>query len=181
MSENAPYDELYALAERSQRIAAALPPRENARTHWNGIGFSLQGQRFVAPMKEVSELLRVPVTTKLPGVKNFVVGVANVRGRLIVVLDLAMFFGDGSEFARAQRRVLAVEDGEQYFGFMIDESLGMQHFPSESFDAEVSGVDPKFAPFVDGCYGVGGNVWPVFSLRRLAGHESLEKLAVSAA
>lgn len=181
MSKSSPFDVLSGLAERSRQVAVELPPKENAQTHWNGLGFSLLGQRFVAPMRDVSELLRVPVTTKLPGVKNFVVGVANVRGRLLVVLDLAMFFGEGSAFARAQRRVLAIERGEQYFGFMIDESLGMQHFPSEAFSESAEEVSEKFKPFLDGCYGVGTNLWPIFSLHRLAGHPALQKLAASAA
>lgn len=180
MSES-PYEQLYQLALRSQQIDVELPSRKNAQTHWNGLGFSMLGQRFVAPMAEVGELLRIPQTTNLPGVKSFVVGVANVRGRLIVVIDLAAFFGEASTLARAQRRVLAVEEGEQYFGFIVDESLGMQHFPSEAYATTVEEVDERFAPFLNGCYTVSGTIWPVFSLFKLAQHPALEKLAVSAA
>ncbi|MDZ7686695.1 MAG: chemotaxis protein CheW [Gammaproteobacteria bacterium] len=175
------FDTLYELAERSQSVAAELPPRENAQTHWNGLGFSLLGQRFVVPMYEVAELLRVPQTTSLPGVKSSVVGVANVRGRLLVVIDVGLFLGEASTFARAQRRILAYDAQETYFGFMVDESLGMQHFPSESFAQSVSGVDEKFWPFVNGCYSVSGTVWPVFSLKKLAEDPAFETLASSAA
>ncbi|MEX0942991.1 MAG: chemotaxis protein CheW [Pseudomonadales bacterium] len=181
MNDSTPFSRLYSLAARSQEIAVELPARENAQTHWNGLGFSLLGQRFVAPMQEVAELVRVPQTTKLPGVKNFVVGVANVRGRLLVVLDLVTFFGENSAFPRAQRRILAVEDEEQYFGFMVDESLGMQHFPREAYTESEEGVQDRFKPFVNGCYVVGGTVWPVISLLKLAEHPELEKLASSAA
>lgn len=181
MSEQNPFKLLHSLAERSQRIAVELPARENARTHWNGLGFSLLGQRFVVSMSDVGELMRIPPATKLPGVKNFVIGVANVRGRLLVVIDLAMFFGETSNVARAQRRLLAVGEDEQYFGFMVDESLGMQHFPSEAFSDAIDEVPDQFKPFVTGCYGVGGTAWPVFSLSRLAEHPSLVKLAESAA
>lgn len=181
MTEAHPFKTLYAIAERSQKISVALPARENAQTHWNGLGFSLLGQRFVASMDEVGELLRVPQTTKVPGVKHFVVGVANVRGRLLVVIDLAAFFGEASNYPKAQRRVLAIDDEEQYFGFMIDESLGMQHFPSESFEEAVESIDERFKPYVTGAYTVGGTVWPVFSLRKLAQDPDLEKLALSAA
>lgn len=181
MSEANPFKQLLRLAQRSQQVAVELPARENAQTHWNGLGFSLLGQRFVVPMSEVGELMRVPQTTKLTGVKNFVVGVANVRGRLLVVLDLALLFGEASRLPKAQRRVLAVGEDEQYFGFMIDESLGMQHFPSEAFSESVEGVPERFTPFLAGCYQVSGTIWPVFSLTRLADHPSLVSLAESAA
>lgn len=177
MSEQNPFKLLLTIAERSQQIAVELPARENARTHWNGLGFSLLGQRFVVPMSEVGELMRVPQTTKVAGVKAFVVGVANVRGRLLLVVDLALFFGEASSFPRAQRRLFAVGEDEQYFGFMMEESLGMQHFPSEAFTEEIESVPERFKPFVTGCYSVGGVVWPVFSLSRLAEHPSLVKLA----
>lgn len=181
MSERTPFAQLLSLAERSQQIGVELPARENARTHWNGLGFSLLGQRFVVPMSEVGELMRVPPTTRLIGVKNFVVGVANVRGRLLLVIDLAVFFGQASTFPKSQRRLFAVGEDEQFFGFMMDESLGMQHFPSEAFSENVDEVPDQFKSFVTGCYNVGGTIWPVFSLEKLAEHPSLVKLAESAA
>jgi twitching motility protein PilI len=171
------YAILMALAQRSQQMAVELPARENAQTHWNGLGFSLLGQKFVAPMSEVAELMRLPQTTRLPGVKSFVIGVANVRGRLMALLDLAVFFGTHSDLPRAQRRVLALEDDEQYFGFLVEESLGMQHFPSDAFDENIEEVDVIFQPFIKGGYRVAGAVWPVMSLKTLAADPGLEKLS----
>jgi twitching motility protein PilI len=69
MSQLTAFSALVALAERSQQLALELPAKENAQTHWQGLGFSLLGQQFVAPMSEVAELLRVPAATRLPGVK----------------------------------------------------------------------------------------------------------------
>jgi len=180
MTESSAFSVLIAIAIRSQEVATDLPLRENAQTHWNGLGFTLLGQRFVAPMSEVGELMRLPAQTRLPGVKPFVTGVANVRGRLMAILDLAGFFGQSSSLSRAQRRVLAVEDDEQYFGFMIDESLGMQHFPSDAYSEDVEGVDEIFKPYLTGGYTVGGLVWPVISLTKLAADPGLEKLAIEA-
>jgi twitching motility protein PilI len=177
VSEIKAYAMLMALAQRSQQMAVELPARENAQTHWNGLGFSLLGQKFVAPMSEVAELMRLPQATRLPGVKSFVIGVANVRGRLMALLDLAVFFGTYSDLPRAQRRVLALEDDEQYFGFLVEESLGMQHFPSDAFDENVKEVDVIFQPFIKGGYRVAGAVWPVMSLKTLAADPGLEKLA----
>ena len=178
MSDSTPFKTLVAIAERSQQLQLELPAKGNAQTLWNGLGFTLLGHRFVAPMEEVGELMRVPAATRLPGVKHFVLGIANVRGRLMAILDLAAFFGSKTSLSRAQRRVLSVEDEEQFVGFIVDESLGMQHFPSDSFEDDVE-VDDMFKPFVNGCYRVGGTAWPVLSLTALAADPNLEKLAYS--
>ncbi len=176
MSELSPYATLLALAERSQSVAIELPAKENARTHWNGLGFSLLGNRFVVPMNEVAELMLVPHATRLPGVKSFVLGVANVRGKLMALLDLPAFFGSTRSAAMERRRVLAIESEEQYFGFIVDESLGMQHFPQDAYEESIE-VDPMFQSFVKGGYTVAGTSWPVLSLYALAEDPNFEKLA----
>jgi|TARA_B110000503_G_scaffold142465_1_gene239344 twitching motility protein PilI len=168
---------LSALARRSEQIAIELPAKEIAQTHWNGLGFSLLGQRFVTPMNEVAELMRLPASTRLPGVKPFVIGIANIRGRLMALLDLAAFLGASSSLPRVQRRVLAVEDEEHYFGFLVDESLGMQHFPSDAYAETIDEVDLMFQPFIKGGYRVAGAVWPVMSLKALAADPGLETLS----
>ncbi len=175
----APFESLLSLDSRSQQITGELPSKDNTQMLWAGLGFNLLGQRFVVPMDEVAETMRVPQATRLPGVKEFVVGIGNVRGKLMAVLDLAVFFGKVSELTRSERRVIAVEDEEQYFGFIIDESLGMQHFPNDAFDMTVDDIDDMFKPFVRGSYRVAGIQWPVLSLATLAEHPELEKLAVA--
>ncbi|MCB1645335.1 MAG: chemotaxis protein CheW [Pseudomonadales bacterium] len=177
MSTLAPYATLISIAERSQKVAIELPARENAQTHWNGVGFNLLGQRFVAPLVEVAELMRLPPSTRVPGVKNFVIGVANVRGRLMAILDLVLFFGRSSALPRNQRRILAMEEDEQYLGFLVDESLGMQHFPSDSYEEGAGELEDLFRPYVQGGYRVGGVFWPVMSLRVVAEDPEILKLA----
>jgi twitching motility protein PilI len=171
-----PFAVLLAIAERSHAHALELPPKENAQTHWNGLGFSLLGQRFVAPMGEIGELMQVPLATRLPGVKHFVNGIANVRGRLMAILDLAIYFGTPSPRPLPQRRIFAVESGEVYLGFIVDESLGMQQFPQETFREEVEVAD-MFKPYVKGGYQVGGNHWPILSLTALAADDDFSQLA----
>ena len=91
MSESNPFNVLSELADKARSTAIELPPVQATQTHATGLGYNLLGQRFVSSMDDVSELLRVPPTTRIPGVKNFVLGVGNVRGRLMTVIDLAIF------------------------------------------------------------------------------------------
>lgn len=179
MSEMSAFSVLGELALRSRQTAIALPAAQVTQTHSTGLGFNLLGQRFVASMDEVSELMRVPQVTRVPGVKNFVVGVGNVRGRLMTVIDLALFFGEPSDLPRAQRRVLAVEDDENLLGFIIDESLGMQHFPSEAYDEQADEIPDMFSRFVTGAYLIAGVQWPLVSLGELSSDPRLEQLAVA--
>lgn len=183
MSDSPAFNALQDLAARARGAAIELPAVQAAQTHSTALGFSLLEQRFVAVSGEVSEMMRAPQVTRVPGVKNFVVGVGNVRGRLMIVVDLALFFGQASSQPRNQRRVLAVEDddNENYIGFMVDESYGMQHFPSDSFEesSDEVEVNEMFTDFVRGSYLIAGTRWPVLSLRAVAADPRLEKLAIA--
>ncbi len=80
-------------------------------------------------MGEVVELLHVPNWTVLPGVKGWVKGVANVRGRLLPIIDTEEFLGGQLVGPTKLRRVLAVECGELFTGLMVSDVIGMMHFP----------------------------------------------------
>jgi twitching motility protein PilI len=90
----------------------------------------LDGHRMVSPMMEVAELLTPPSSiTKLPGVKPWVRGVANLRGRLLPLVDLESFFGN-PPVKNLRRRILSVEQSDLYSGLVVSEVFGMQHFPA---------------------------------------------------
>ncbi len=180
MSDLSPFASLVGIARRSQSAAQPLPAKEDAQTHWAGLGFRLLEHQFVVAMDEVAELMRVPETTRLPGVKSWVNGIANVRGRLMAVVDLSAYLGQPSAAPRVQRRILVVEGEELYIGYMVDESLGILHFPRDSYQEGGVELAEVLTPYLEGAYQVAGTVWPVLSLVRLAEDPKLQRLAAGA-
>ena len=124
-------------ARRSRMFAQGLPQREGAIHYWTGIGFSLGNHAFVVPRGEVAEILGLPRLTQVPGVKPWVRGIANVRGRLLPVVDLLGFFGEISTRVERRRRLLVVDRPHLYSGIIVDDVLGMQHFPANNFKDQV--------------------------------------------
>lgn len=159
---------LVDLAQRSRGAARGLPAQVDIRPHWSGIGFMLMGHRFAVPMGEVSEMLEIPHYTHLPGVQPWVRGVANVRGRLLPLFDMAAFFGSQLTGGRKQRRVLVLETEALYSGLMVDQVFGMQHFPTDQFQEESGPVDAAIQPYTEGCYEHEGQRWTVFRPALLA-------------
>ncbi len=155
--------ELAALANSSLQSARPLPAQADATPYWSGIGFSLLGLQFVSPMGEISEMLEVPSCTHLPGVYPWVKGVANVRGRLLPILDMAEFFGGQLRAQRKQHRILILDNSEIYAGLWVDQVFGMQHFPvDDTLKAMPEYVPASIRPFITGGY-QNENPWFVFS------------------
>lgn len=167
MGEVEPFAALEAIARRSLACARGLPARLEIVPHWSGVGFSLLGERMVVPMGEVAEMLLLPPHTRLPGVKPWVMGVSNVRGRLMPLLDLELFFHGQSHGGRRQRRVLVLDQGELYSGLVVNEVFGMQHFPVDAYRQEDGSEGSPLAPYLAGHFEHGGQRWQVFHPGRL--------------
>jgi twitching motility protein PilI len=154
---------------RCRARAADLPMREDAVQYWSGVGFTLEGRYFVAPLDEVAEILSVPAYTRIPGVLGWMKGVANVRGRLMTIMDLSRFLGNVSDLQEKRRRLLVLDRDDLYTGVIVDEVLGMQHFPADDHVATpATGEGQDISAYLDGGYPRDGEQWSVFSLARLA-------------
>ena len=168
MADSPAFNKLVDIEKRSREHASDLPQQVAAKTMWSGVGFSLAGNRYVVPMREVAEISHVPRFTQVPGVQSWVKGVANVRGRLMPVLDLMSFLDRVSEFPLKRRRLLVIERGELYSGLVVDAVLGMQHFSVDSFVNELPGSFQVTRPYLKGAYQRDDEVWGIFSLHALA-------------
>jgi twitching motility protein PilI len=164
------YIKLAELASRSRQHAQGLPEQDDFSGMQSGIGFLLGGRRYVSPIPEIAEIIPTPKFTQVPGVQSWVRGVANVRGRLLPIMDLGVFVYDKMSHQQARRkRVVIVDRGELYSGVVVDEVFGMQHFESTDYRSSISSdVDPAVEPYLNGEYVKDGESWPVFSPFKLA-------------
>lgn len=163
-----PLAPLLALARGASAHALPLPARQATVEPWRGLGFNVGGNRLVSALGQVLEVLAPPRLTPIPGVKPWIMGVANVRGRLLPVVDLCSYLGLDNTAGRAQWRVLVVEDGELYCGLMVEQSFGMLQFePQEAVMDSDDDVEAGLAPYLRGSYRQSARQWRVMDVRAL--------------
>ena len=172
------FELLLQIDQRCRLLAADLPSQPTRQDSWSGIGFRLGDHWYVAPMGEVSEVLHEPRVTQVPGVKTWVKGVANLRGRLLPIMDMGSFLGHELSTARRQRRVLVVEHQEVFAGLMVDEVFGLQHFARDSLKpVSADEVQGPMSAFVEGSF-QRDETWRVFSPFALARSQGFMNIAV---
>ncbi len=172
------YQLLKDIEQRSRQHAAPLPLQEAGADYWTGVGFMLNGERFVAPLKEVGEILTLPELTPVPGAKSWVRGVSNVRGTLLPMMDLFGFLGHRPHHAKASMKVLVVNDQHLQSGVVVDDILGLQHFDNELALERVTLNEKRVLPYVRGGFSKDGHQWIVFSLFALAQDPEFMHVAV---
>jgi len=155
---------LLEIAERSKQRGMGLLGQTGDM--WTGVGFLLNGQYFLAPIGEVAEVLKVPRYTQIPGVAAWMRGLANVRGRLLPIMDLLLFLNRRSAVLEQKRRILVVDYNDIFSGLIVDEVLGMQHFNINSYQKTHQAFQ-DIAPYVHGSFVRDGQAWNILLLSRL--------------
>lgn len=175
-----PVDLLRDIERRCQQHAAALPEFTSPeRVIDTGIGFLMAGLEMVAAMSEISEILAVPRFSKVPGVKPWVCGIANLRGRLLPIYDIDLLCGHGRSRTTQQReqRVLVTEWGGQYSGLLVSKIFGMKPMDPNRFESNTPPVPSVLSSCMEGFYRDGECNWLRLSPHRLAASPALQQLA----
>lgn len=166
-----PFQRLQEIEQVCRDRAAELPSLDSNKDEWVGIGFRIGDKVFLSRMGEVTEILDPPDYTRIPGVKHWVVGIANVRGSLLPLMDLKGFVTGESLANRKAGRVLVVTYNGTNTGLIVDEVLGLRHFSLNEQTYELPDVDTSLKPFIKLAFQRDEDYWPVFSFYTLVENE----------
>jgi twitching motility protein PilI len=163
-----PLERLAHLERLCLAHARGLPQQEETEEEWIGIGFRLGDFFLVAPLGEVSEILTPPQLSKVPRTKNWVCGIANVRGNLMPIMDLQAFLYERPASFNRRSRVLVVNHNGVCSGLIVDAVLGLRHFREDQRSDELPGNDDCLHKFMTCAFKAGDEHWGVFSMHGLA-------------
>ncbi|MBI3561760.1 MAG: purine-binding chemotaxis protein CheW [Gammaproteobacteria bacterium] len=176
-SPSAPYALLKEIETRSRTKALGLPQQVEMQRSWSGIGFRVGELLLVAPLEEVSEILIFPTLTRVPQVKPWVRGVANVRGLLMPIIDLRGYIEGGLTELGRRSRVLVVHYNKLAVGLLVDDALGLRHFFDEERVGGLSSLPELYKEYIVGGYKQGNTQWGVFSVRNLVAAKKFMEVA----
>lgn len=173
-----PIELLAEIERRARANAAGLPQQEDIQQQWSGIGFRLGEQWMLAPLDEVTELLTLPVMTRVPGAKGWVLGIANVRGNLLPIMDLNGYLQGRRTVPGKRSRVLVINHRGVFAGLLVDQVHGLRHFEAATRTGAAPEAETELLPYLEPGFPVHEEVWPVFSMRRLAESPLFMQVAV---
>jgi len=173
-----PFELLKELEKRSRSVTAGNAPEAAAGHEWVGVAFRIGGETFLVAREETREVLGYPAAiTRIPGAKNWVKGLANIRGQLLPMLDLRQFLGSGATTPGRNTRIVVANHREIPAGLIVDEVLGFRRFADPEFNSEPPPTVIRCDSYLAGAFRRGGEVWPVLSLKSLVESQSFLQAA----
>lgn len=129
--------------EQQARGADGGEGNATARGDWAGLAFRVGDEHMVCGMDHVTESLAVPQVTRVPGTKPFILGLANVRGDLVTVIDLGCYLHGARSRPSAAARVLSSSLRGRAVGLLVDEVFGQRQFlRNDADEADVPDGSP---------------------------------------
>ncbi|MBK1672082.1 chemotaxis protein CheW [Ectothiorhodospira shaposhnikovii] len=159
-----PFSYLLEVEHKGRSLGGQLPIQDELRGAWKGVLFKLHGQQLLAPMEQVAEILTPPPFSRIPGVKHWALGIANMRGNLLPMMDLhGYLFGDNLSGEARRHRLLVMNYQGVYAGLMVEAVVGMKHYWKQERTDDLPAVDEQFRPFLSGAFRRGAEHLAVFS------------------
>jgi twitching motility protein PilI len=159
---------LRSLEERCADSAASLPDKVERNSEWSGVAFRAGEHHLLASLGEVVETLVYPSLTPVPNTCNWVRGIANVRGKLLPVIDLSAYLGSEPAAVTRRTRVLVIDCLGVYSGLVVDEVLGLRHFPVTACRDLSGNVPASLSAYVTRGFEMDGRFWGILGLSALA-------------
>jgi twitching motility protein PilI len=173
-----PFELLLDLERRALEVSAGLPTVDRNEEEWVGVGFRIGNSKLIASMSDVKEILHVPEYTLVPGVKSWIVGVANVRGSLLPIMDMKGYLL-GEEIKQRQKgRVIVIDYKGFPTGLVVEEIYGMRHFREGEATEDIPEVNEVLTPFIERAFKANDEHWPVFSFNQMTQDERFSHASI---
>jgi len=124
---------------------------EEAKELVQVVVFELDEEEYAVEISEVREILKVRDITPIPNTPDFIEGIINVRGKIVVVLDLEKRFNLERESTAKKLHTIVSEQGENSYGASVDEVTEVLRIPKDSIEPAPAIISEKIqADYVKG-------------------------------
>jgi len=142
-----PEDKRAILKARAQKLAIEKKDETAWQEFIEVVEFRLASETYGIETSFVREVYPLTDYTVLPGVPAFVIGIVNVRGQIISVIDLKKFFHLPEKGIGELNKVIIIQNEKMVFGILADVILGSHSVPIETLQTnlpKISGISGEY-------------------------------------
>jgi purine-binding chemotaxis protein CheW len=137
--------------------------------------FALGSEIYGVSIKDVAEIVGMQRITKIPGMPNFILGIINLRGRIIPVMDLRSKFEKEKVKYNERTCIIIVEVDNVFLGLIVDTVLEVVKIGSENITTS-STLSTYESNFIDGIGQYQGKVALLLNSNKLLSKNDMDYL-----
>ncbi len=134
-------DETRALLKQRATAMAKEPEHKLQETELiELVVFTLAAEDYGIESVYIREIYPLKDFTPLPGVPSYILGIINVRGQILPVVDLKKFLNLPGKGLGELNKVIILHNEQMEFGILADVVQGTQSVPIDSIQVLISGI-----------------------------------------
>lgn len=123
------------LTERARELARVEERHERTERGLRVVEFLLSRESYAVELEWIREVLPVKEVTPVPCSPGFVVGLVNIRGQILSVIDLKEIFALPAEDGSGPGRLMILHTDEMEVGVLVDRVVGERSLAADEIKA----------------------------------------------
>ncbi|MBF0264408.1 MAG: chemotaxis protein CheW [Gammaproteobacteria bacterium] len=140
-----------------------------AMTQW--VTFMLEGEKYGIDVMHVKEVLRDIEIAPVPGAPPYVLGIINLRGNVVTVVDTRSRFNLPPREIDDNTRVIVIETEDQSLGLLVDQIAEVADIPKSGIEMTPNLSTDDNSKFIMGVYSAKGDLIILVDMGKLLGEE----------
>lgn len=140
------------------------------------VTYRLDEETYGINVMQVQEVLRYTEIAPVPGAPDYVLGIINLRGNVVTVIDTRSRFGLSPTDITDNTRIVIIESEEQVLGILVDSVAEVVYLRSSEIDSAPNVGTEESAKFIQGVSNRSGQLLILVDLNKLLNDEEWDEL-----
>ena len=114
------------------------------------VTFQLEQETYGINVMQVQEVLRYSEIAPVPGAPSYVLGIINLRGNVVTVIDTRLRFGLRTTEVTDNSRIVIIESEQQVIGILVDSVAEVVYLKTSEIDSAPNVGTDESARFIQG-------------------------------
>ncbi|GAB6259912.1 chemotaxis protein CheW [Photobacterium sp. CCB-ST2H9] len=141
------------------------------------VTFQLEEETYGINVMQVREVLRYTEIAPVPGAPDYVLGIINLRGNVVTVIDTRARFGLTPGDISDNTRIVIIEAEKQVIGILVDSVAEVVYLRSSEIDSTPSVGTDESAKFIQGVSNRDDQLLILVDLNKLLSDEEWDEMA----
>ncbi|MCB1784844.1 MAG: chemotaxis protein CheW [Chromatiaceae bacterium] len=142
------------------------------------VTFRLKDETYGINVMQVQEVLRVSEIAPVPGAPPFVLGIINLRGNVVTVVDTRTRFGLPTTERDDASRIVIIESEQQVVGILVDSVAEVVELRQSAIDAAPNIGNEESSRYIQGVASRDEDLLIVVDLNKLLSEEEWSEMAM---
>lgn len=141
------------------------------------VTFRLKEETYGINVMQVQEVLRVAEIAPVPGAPDYVLGIINLRGNVVTVIDTRKRFGLPTAERDDSSRIVIIESDQQVVGILVDGVAEVVELHQSEIDVAPSIGNDEHSRYIQGVASRADDLLIVVDLNKLLSEEEWSEMA----